>query len=1083
MSTPPPPAPKLTPRPSTSTLPRMKKKASALSILTTKLSHSSLKRASTLLLSHKKSSVSLNTNEEDFLSFIKAEMERAFSTESLEGGLKEVEELWEGVMKSNSLAPLSAGLEEKEEGPKSPLDVVAEFFNSFVSVKSPCGDTDDENKRDSLVGLPEPWSASAREDSGSSYTVLDKRFSYPSTPISPASRSGVMSPTITVASTPQQNTTTKSKSKKSKKSSFASFFTSIKKAFTPPRARSTTKPTSTTPLIPVTPPSRPSQEGYRTLHPKDQPQVRPHPPPSPRPSFPSIDRKTDIRTRQQTPPPSSFSKDVEEPIFPPRKSSIVLLQRSSQHQHIHAPIPTKRHPTTTFLPPLSPKSPSSTLSFERTSSACDSGYARSSIGSKSTPPSPLIRMQTSPISYRGSPLSSPRSPSPLGLDNGYAVSRSESLRTSPGRSPPSPLLYSNPTTNTSPRTPSSSSSSPPHLRTSSPSPLPTIAHLDPFGTRIFKHPTKTQTHPENSFSMDHHLLTPPTATTTTTTPVPHPARGSGISTKNPFRGPVVSTPSPLRTVITPPPPLASHTDTYGFLHPLAPGRKVWMRKQEEGERRAEGKWKCLGVETLVGVEVLRVLKGGGVPVVEEERGKAGGVRVWTFGSGFKLESRVLKGVPRVWRGEVWYYLITQQSGMFEGLTPTGRDEKEAWLMRFYNNAQKQPKPSIDLSILSAHLPTTTNPTPLLRLLTAFHTFHPTLPLSPHFIHLTTLLLTHMSEHRAFVSLLGLYTPARTHFQNPFYNLSSLQNPSSVSTRKQVKMVERLMEVYTPRVCQKLESLNVTVGEWAGAWISKVFLGGVSEVLARVSDDDNEETLIECLNIEAATTPTTSPSRTSFESIRKSLDWDRPEPKTTTSTWEALLPLPTLLKCLDIYLLYGTDVLPVLALALLKFHEPWLLNLHTRPQILAYLLPTHRNLSTQHSTEEKQKPRVERPVWTVESEIKFLEGFVEMWKPDNDVELFEGGAKEALESTTEGGGFGKREKRGWGWMRKGGDVGGEVKRKGARWYVERMKVEMGKEEFGVFYFLHGRGKEGEEGGKLVRRRGREEELVQRLSAVM
>ncbi|KAI8825067.1 rab-GTPase-TBC domain-containing protein [Fimicolochytrium jonesii] len=402
--------------------------------------------------------------------------------------------------------------------------------------------------------------------------------------------------------------------------------------------------------------------------------------------------------------------------------------------------------------------------------------------------------------------------------------------------------------------------------------------------------------------------------------------------------------------------LYCRADTFGFV--IFKGRKSRNDKIQEAAMIAKDferckKWRLMAQEIPVHPAVMEAERalGGGLQKIVSVNGsnvpsKMGLSPIFNFAKGQQFLTRLFKGVPQVWRGHVWYNLITSYSGLYSRMTPGQVGLAEADFIEKYHYSD-QPS-GHDESIMLAIPKTFANhiwfmqrqgpgQQALAHLLNAYAIYDPDLGYVPGMNSIAAMLLTVMESERAFIALIHLFHAPM--LSRPYYNIRTLFTPTGIRDHA-IPAHDAMMALHVPRLVTHFERMGISSKMYADLWYRTLFLGlcsmvaperrqrRLSEQLRRgyvsSSDEDEED--------EDEDDEDVGRARSSGASDRFPPDARGDDGK----RWEGVLDFATVVKCWDFIAAMGWESLPVVAVSVLKWYEASLLTLDSST-LLTFLL--------------------------------------------------------------------------------------------------------------------------------------------------
>ncbi|KAI9320303.1 hypothetical protein DFJ73DRAFT_324324 [Zopfochytrium polystomum] len=316
----------------------------------------------------------------------------------------------------------------------------------------------------------------------------------------------------------------------------------------------------------------------------------------------------------------------------------------------------------------------------------------------------------------------------------------------------------------------------------------------------------------------------------------------------------------------------------------------------------------------------------------------------------KFRTRLVReGVPQLWRGHVWYHLLTHQSGLCKSTADHDVLDSEliSELSKLRSSESKHDKLIIrDVDeAFPNHVLFLDTPAPdgessptaskgkagLKALLLAFSQGERKFGYWRGLSKIAAVLLLLMEEERAYVALAHMFhapptpqPPVGNAIPRPIYNLRSLIATGDASVDAEFLFIhEELMRLWTPKLFARwIQQNSVPSESYLFAWINSMFVEAVSPVDLRSAGAER-------------------------------VDEDR-----------SFIPFRVLVRVWDLVMLWGVDLLFVVAVALLKKHEAFLLSLP--PSSAAYfLLPPPPTMDDSSESSIASPPLIHtvRAVWT------------------------------------------------------------------------------------------------------------------------
>ncbi|KAJ3318402.1 hypothetical protein HDU76_000844 [Blyttiomyces sp. JEL0837] len=504
--------------------------------------------------------------------------------------------------------------------------------------------------------------------------------------------------------------------------------------------------------------------------------------------------------------------------------------------------------------------------------------------------------------------------------------------------------------------------------------------------RQYISPQNSITNLKNAASL---LPTPSTSPSSSPSPVP------SINTIDPFSRPFAT---------------YSRSDSYGFITPVSSSSKLlrlFDASRLSVEAKRVSKWREMAVEELGVRELLvkadlvnfserrRKLGEGGDGGDGDERdglgdllsGGSGGGVIPVVGSGIpsrvgidpmfsfstteKFSSRLLKGVPHVWRGHVWYYLLTHHSGLFDVLTPERRYRLDADLIRELQRYQTvEPLYADEIArdcaeALPNHVMFLNETSPgrksLKRILTAFSQRDPDLGYVSAMAKIAALLLLVMEEERAYIAMVHLY-----HISNnpkpqkaALYGMKALHYPGLPALPEMLYIHDELMKRWTPKLRAHFADISVNSILYATDWYLSLFVSCTPFLTMDEIDRLNTK-------FQHQGPPSLSRGGGGSKLGGQSVGDDNVPPELLA--YDCLMPFRVLVRVWDMLLLWGLDSVCVIGLALLKKHE----------ETMSFLIPsTATSIAPPPHSAETPRP-ASFPPWLPEADEPFFKLLNTLW---------------------------------------------------------------------------------------------------------
>ncbi|KAJ3333826.1 USP6 N-terminal-like protein [Blyttiomyces sp. JEL0837] len=281
-------------------------------------------------------------------------------------------------------------------------------------------------------------------------------------------------------------------------------------------------------------------------------------------------------------------------------------------------------------------------------------------------------------------------------------------------------------------------------------------------------------------------------------------------------------------------------------------------------------------------------------------------KVYMFKNSDKFSRRLFKGIPHLWRGHVWYYLLTNYSGIYHRQSRSQINEIEAEWIEELDQFQAyksyfQEEVYGDAAAASANTllfgdQKEASYQSLKRMLLAFSQRDLDLGYVPQMAQIGAMLLSVMEEERAYIAMIHLYHIAFHPSYQALYGLKALHCPGLPALAEMLFIHEQLSKLWMPRLCDRFAALGIKPIHYGTDWYLSLFIA--------------------CTKRESQ-----------FQH---------------TSSEDELLPFRILLRVWDVVLFLGLDCVCVLGLALLRKHEARLMKLKTKEEVLRFLLPNSEN---------------------------------------------------------------------------------------------------------------------------------------------
>ncbi|KAJ3098555.1 Rab GTPase-activating protein 1 [Phlyctochytrium planicorne] len=339
----------------------------------------------------------------------------------------------------------------------------------------------------------------------------------------------------------------------------------------------------------------------------------------------------------------------------------------------------------------------------------------------------------------------------------------------------------------------------------------------------------------------------------------------------------------------------SKTDRFGFVS--NDGAELGnLGKLLDAENARAAKWRAMAIEVPVDAdlkELVGKMKGASSFAVRMSVPTKVSVEpVFGFTYYERFIERVWKGLPHAWRGYVWYHLITN-SGI--GLRYAEPMSSQFGLLENYYNIPWRNSKLLDVIDSEAtqtfvnHILFMSDESEsrisLKRMVASFCTLHPDIGFSPGLVKVAAMLLLTMEEERAYLALLYMYRSNK-------FNLASIHGKSNDIMDELLFVHERLLLMWAPRLYKKMNAVNIYAKDYAQLWYRTLFFA--------------------CLPM-------------GYNTREGAANND-----------SGLLPFRIVVRLWDLFVLYGYDILPVVAVTILKQFEGLLLLCRSRDDILAFL---------------------------------------------------------------------------------------------------------------------------------------------------
>ncbi|KAK6093991.1 hypothetical protein MT418_005815 [Batrachochytrium dendrobatidis] len=261
----------------------------------------------------------------------------------------------------------------------------------------------------------------------------------------------------------------------------------------------------------------------------------------------------------------------------------------------------------------------------------------------------------------------------------------------------------------------------------------------------------------------------------------------------------------------------------------------------------------------------------------------------------KFATRLVKGVPQIWRGQVWLELFSQRSGMYDFQNPSGFSKKATNLLNLYHGSQLL---LIDKEILfdaahtmRYHISFSTHNNSNIKILAKIAQI--IVQLLPDFgyrkIVLTwiALLLTVTNEENAFLIAMSILEKPSDGALGTFYSMYPAYLDKPRMQTESCQQYTCLLEKCLPKVAHHLKSHSIEPKQYVPVWIDSLF--------------------VHCFD------PLRRISRSSASSQ-------------AGGSWNGPLPLQSLLRLWDLYGLYGYPFLICAAVGMIKMYETVILRM-------------------------------------------------------------------------------------------------------------------------------------------------------------
>ncbi|KAI8842481.1 hypothetical protein BC829DRAFT_301202 [Chytridium lagenaria] len=348
----------------------------------------------------------------------------------------------------------------------------------------------------------------------------------------------------------------------------------------------------------------------------------------------------------------------------------------------------------------------------------------------------------------------------------------------------------------------------------------------------------------------------------------------------------------------------SKADHFGFVSWEQPETKSNLAKVLEGENSRAAKWRAMAIEVPVSPALKEVAASerafgmrGLVAITSAETVpvKVAISPIFSFTKNERFLQRIWKGLPHVWRGYVWYHLITTSSGLYNGLDADEISQMESEeLGRYLAKAREGKVSKFDKVITSDAAQTFVNHI----LFMTEDSAGPNFPSPNTFIFLLRLprywVFPWFTQNdgyatRVFMSLMHLYS------DEEHFNLGMLHTQTQETLDELFFVQENLLRLWAPRLHAKMISFGIRPAAYASSWYTTLFHV--------------------CL-------PAAYTAR---------------EGQVVAKNATGLIPFRIFIRLWDIFMLNGFNFLPVIAVSLLKQFEGLLLLSRNKTDILSFLV--------------------------------------------------------------------------------------------------------------------------------------------------
>ncbi|KAJ3128282.1 hypothetical protein HK098_004857 [Nowakowskiella sp. JEL0407] len=207
-------------------------------------------------------------------------------------------------------------------------------------------------------------------------------------------------------------------------------------------------------------------------------------------------------------------------------------------------------------------------------------------------------------------------------------------------------------------------------------------------------------------------------------------------------------------------------------------------------------------------------------------------QVYTFKTGSKFTSRLRKGIPHIWRGHTWYWLITTNAGLYNELESEQAAKFDSDLLQKYYESQSIPSRTdtaihdkVDITFrnhVQYYHQNGRGYKTLFRVLKGISACYPDLDGAVELAHIAALFLTVMEEERCFLTLVHLlFRPSLP--TKPFYYLRDLFIPGTPGIDLYVSAHNEHLEFWAPNIKDKLSVCGIEVESYLLEWVSSLFL--------------------------------------------------------------------------------------------------------------------------------------------------------------------------------------------------------------------------------------------------------------------